>query len=284
MKSEKGQILPFVLAALAIGTLIAIPFLTQAGTTLITTRTSSQEMTEQYSADAGTEHALWRLKHEAGFADSLTAQNPTVNYGIAVNALSANITVTLVEIEPPPQPPPPPQGSQGDKIFITASVAPDAAPVGQATSFTYTISIENTSTSNLKMEEIRDLLPSGFIYEAGSSSGVTTAAPEIEWENGRQKLVWEFSSPHPTIGSGATVTQTFRATATLQNDLYWNEAWVYMNPASVGIVGAGSSAPVGGEGISQYGYDIVSTAQGTTIRSRASLSDTGIHILFWQVE
>ena len=60
--SEKGQVLPVALLALAAGVLIIIPFLGHASSSLVSSRIYGQAITEQYSCDAGVEWALWRLK------------------------------------------------------------------------------------------------------------------------------------------------------------------------------------------------------------------------------
>jgi hypothetical protein len=60
--SERGQALPLALLVLAAGVLIATPFLGQANSTMIGSRTYAEVITGQYSCDAGVEWALWRLK------------------------------------------------------------------------------------------------------------------------------------------------------------------------------------------------------------------------------
>ena len=64
MNGEKGQVLPLVLVALAIGTLGITPFISHASSTLIGSRIYDQAITEQYSCDAGVEWVLWRLKED----------------------------------------------------------------------------------------------------------------------------------------------------------------------------------------------------------------------------
>jgi len=62
MNSQKGQALPLALVALAIGMLVVAPFLSQAGSSLIGSRIYEQSISEQYSADAGVECAIWHLQ------------------------------------------------------------------------------------------------------------------------------------------------------------------------------------------------------------------------------
>lgn len=284
MNSEKGQALPLALVALAAGMLIVTPFLGYASSSLIGSRTYQQGMLEQYAADAGVEYAAWQLKYN-GLADSLTTENPTANDSITVNNMTVNIVVTRVEETFPPEPPPPPDGPQSWRIQLAKSVMPDSAPLGQQTTFTYTIYIENVSTSEVHLQQVRDRLPIGFVY-AGTTSGlITTAQLTQELEDGQWELIWTFSPSLPSIGAGETATQVFQAIATLnEENIYWNMAWVVASPESIGEIGTGSAAPVGGGGASPYVYDIVSNAEGTIIRARASIDDAGVHILSWQVK
>ncbi len=62
MNSEKGQVLPLALLALALGSVVITPFIGYASSSLIGSRIYEEVMTEQYSADAGVEWALWKLK------------------------------------------------------------------------------------------------------------------------------------------------------------------------------------------------------------------------------
>jgi len=62
MNSEKGQVLPLAMLALALGSLVITPFISYASSSLIGSRVYKEVMTEQYSCDAGIEWALWKLK------------------------------------------------------------------------------------------------------------------------------------------------------------------------------------------------------------------------------
>ncbi len=66
MNSQKGQVLPLALVALAIGILTIAPFLSHAGSSIIGSRIYQQSISEQYSADAGVEHAIWHLQSGDG--------------------------------------------------------------------------------------------------------------------------------------------------------------------------------------------------------------------------
>jgi hypothetical protein len=94
MKSEKGQALPLVLIAIAIGALVIPSFLSQTGTSLIGSRTYAQEINAQYAADSGAEQAIWNLQY-GGLSDTLVIIGANVSYPLveSVNGLRVNITV-----------------------------------------------------------------------------------------------------------------------------------------------------------------------------------------------
>ena len=94
MKSEKGQALPLVLIAIAIGALVIPSFLNNAGTSLIGSRTYAQEIYAQYAADSGAEHAIWNLKY-GGLSDTLTDVGDNVSYalGESINGLAVSVYV-----------------------------------------------------------------------------------------------------------------------------------------------------------------------------------------------
>ncbi|MBT4511308.1 MAG: hypothetical protein HOC20_03740 [Chloroflexi bacterium] len=96
MNSEQGFVLPVVLAAMAAGTLLLSPFLSQASTSLMSSRDYTQSTYEQHSADAGVEHAIWDLAY-----GDLTTHFPdpgsSFRYSLdeAVNGIAPDITVTM---------------------------------------------------------------------------------------------------------------------------------------------------------------------------------------------
>jgi len=94
LKSEKGQALPLVLIAIAIGALVIPSFLNNTGTSLIGSRAYAQEIYAQYAADSGAEHAIWNLKY-GGLSDTLADVGDNVSYalGESVNGLAVNVSV-----------------------------------------------------------------------------------------------------------------------------------------------------------------------------------------------
>jgi len=60
---EQGQALPLALVAFAVGVVVVTPFLTNVSVNVIASRRTEEAVADRYSADAGVEWGLWRLKN-----------------------------------------------------------------------------------------------------------------------------------------------------------------------------------------------------------------------------
>ena len=95
IRNQDGQALVMVLLALTLGVLLVAGFLYYASTSQLATRTARDQTANRYSADAGVEHAIWRLENEPGFPLTVTNNSPVV-YNITINGQTVVITVTRV--------------------------------------------------------------------------------------------------------------------------------------------------------------------------------------------
>ena len=116
----------------------------------------------------------------------------------------------------------------GEAAKLTVTVTPDVVPANTLTSFTYDVTIENTGTVTLSVSRVRDLLPEGFSFAAGSAEGMTTLDPTTTMFQGRQRLDWDFS-PSMVVVPGEVTSLKFGATAQVGAGDYWNEVWVTIN-------------------------------------------------------
>ncbi|MEK7682179.1 MAG: hypothetical protein AAB369_05060, partial [Chloroflexota bacterium] len=243
-RDERGQVLALVLIVLAVGTLMATSFLTAESADLLSARESSAHLSNRTAADAGVEHGIWRVRYDPTFVAGLPVSTP-VSYQKTVDGMPVTISVTLVPTPTPVATSTPVSTPQpGHNIQVGKTVTPAYAPPGQTTVFTYTIQISNTGTATIKLEQVWDILPQGFTYVPGSSSGITTTEPTLTMQSGQQNVTWEFDSPHPSIPSGQARTQVFQATATPQDGIYHNEAWVETPSDSDNPASSGDTAPV----------------------------------------
>jgi len=95
IRNPHGQALVMVLLALTLGVLLVAGFLYYASTSQLATRAARDQTANRYSADAGVEHAIWRLTNQAGFTQTVTASSPVV-YNITINGQTVVITVTRI--------------------------------------------------------------------------------------------------------------------------------------------------------------------------------------------
>ncbi len=231
MKGEQGLALMMALIALFLVAIICGPLFSQVRAGLTSTQVGDGLVAERYSAGAGVEHAIWRLVYEPGFSESLTGGSPTVEYTRNINSDNVTITVTKLGTETPP----------GTVVDVYKVVSPTSALAGAETTFTYTITVENLSAVPQEVFSLSDLLPEGFSYVAGSSTGITTTDPLIILRGEEVELEWDFT-PTLAISAGEALQQGFQATATLVGGTYLNEAWAKV----VGLdkVSSGKTAPV----------------------------------------
>ena len=70
--AQSGQALPLALVALAVGTVLVTPFLTNVSVNLLASRQTDEAIADYYSADAGIEWGLWRLKSDPTLTTTTT--------------------------------------------------------------------------------------------------------------------------------------------------------------------------------------------------------------------
>ena len=198
-----------------------------------------------------------------------------------------------------------PKCGSGMDLLVTKPVDPPDAPPWVETEFTYTITIENTTSETRYVCQIEDLLPPDFTYVAGSSgdypANIDTSEPSLSWRPTwqRWRLQWNngggAAAPLTDVAPGATKTQVIRAMATLESGVnYFNEVNVSY-ATSGGSQACNNNEGVGsGTGQGQAGnsssveappvYDIAAVAEDGSIQARIVFwkSDGVVEILSWQ--
>ncbi len=147
----------------------------------------------------------------------------------------------------------------GAAVSISKQVSPATAPANAPVTSNYTIVVQNLGTVILNVSRIRDLLPPGFLYGAGSTSGdIAQNDPNTTNFQGRQRLDWNFV-PRLQIYPGETRTLSFEAEATTEPGRYWSDVWMYLDElqesvytwptAMIEAMGAFEASATYGEGI-----------------------------------
>ncbi|MBF0397717.1 MAG: DUF11 domain-containing protein [Desulfobacterales bacterium] len=119
-------------------------------------------------------------------------------------------------------------------ISVQKSVSPSSVTSSATVHYTITIK-ESSGCDNGKISLIKDVLPDGFSYVLGSTSGITTNNPQITGQN----LSW---SGQWTVAAGGQVVLSFDATASQVSGTHYNIAII--NGDNFTSVSTGSTAPV----------------------------------------
>ena len=91
---EKGFALVLVVIFLALGSLLVIPALRLAYTTLNVKQLRTAALYDQYARDGAAEHAMWTLQYGGGTA-LLTESSQTIDYYIVLNGITTHIVIQL---------------------------------------------------------------------------------------------------------------------------------------------------------------------------------------------
>lgn len=205
LRCEKGTAMLMVIAFMGLAIPMIVTTLGLASTLSIDSQVKTEILKNQYSALGADQYAQNII--EQGL--------PPGSYPITLNGEPVAVTIAAL---PTPVPPPAP-GDNSRRLQASKVVTPSTAIASTLTTFTYTITVTNGDDESENLNKIHDMLPAGFSYIAGSTSGVTTADPTILG----QQLTW---SPSLLVNSGDSVTLTFDAQASVVQGNYCNEAWV----------------------------------------------------------
>jgi uncharacterized repeat protein (TIGR01451 family) len=167
---------------------------------------------------------------------------------------------------------------QGEIAIINKTVTPTVAPSHTTTTFSYSITIQNVSTSTIGAFWIVDILPPGFTYLSGSTSGDLTTANPFTWSSdGRQYLNWLFL-PKRLINPGQTKTLNFQARATPSQGFFQNEVWVYFDA----FAAYSYSWPTAGITVEDYIEVTVDDGE-TVVSSKAWFDGTEYTLDHWSI-
>ena len=231
ISSERGQVLPLVLALWALGGLTIASSLNYASTSLNAERILDEAMKGVYAAEAGVEDALWCLGKGISPPQQLPENINQMEVAIETEE-KGFYTLYLGELIEP--------GGHSDYLDIYGEVMWDEG----AEAYKYTITVAwqpDSGTPVIHLEEVGARLPPGYSYQAGSAAdfvdNLSTGEPDETIDMlGAYMLNWELGTPQPQVSEVIPVqTQTFYITG--DGELEGNYAWVVANREDVGAVG-----------------------------------------------
>ena len=188
---------------------------------------------------------------------------------LAGSGLTAKITVGS----------PPDNLCPGEAATVTVEVAPDVATGDTATTFTYTLEVENTGTAELEIVWVSQKLPLGFQYVNGSTTGgIASWDPWVFTIGGQQRLNWFFLFFGPDIDPGETLELQFQAQATVGRGIYWTDAWVVLDQFWASTY-TWPTAPVR----VMDAFSITASRGGSTVSSEVWVGDDTHHVALWEI-
>ena len=230
LNGERGQVLPLVLAFLAIGSLTIVPSLNYVTSNLNASRSLNSAMKGTYAADAGIENTLWSLARSIAPPAQLNGVN---NMSVSIQTENkGEFTLYFGELIQP--------GVHNDYLDVASSVIWDEG--AGAYKFTITVTWQpNEGKPVIHLEAIGARLPPGYEYVAGSAAlfaeNLSDGEPDIIIDSvGAYMVNWEFGTPKPKVSEDKPVAaQTFYITGSGAPENYYS--WVVANRTDVGAVG-----------------------------------------------
>jgi len=273
LNGERGQVLPLVLAFLAIGSLTIVPSLNYVTSNLNSSRSLNSAMKGTYAADAAIENTLWSLARSIAPPAQLNGVN---NMSVSIQTENkGEFTLYFGELIQP--------GVHNDYLDVASSVVWDAG--ASAYKFTVTVTWQSGSGySVIHLEAVGARLPPGYSYRAGSAGGfaanLSRYEPDIILDSvGAQMVNWEFGTPKPKVSEANPIaTQTFYITGSGAPENYYS--WVVANRSDVGEVGEFSGTIYRITAIARQVEDSRATAR---IVADALIDPLGeVYIIAWQ--
>ncbi len=266
MNSQKGQALPLALVALVIGMLTIAPFLSHAGSSLIGSRIYQQSISEQYSADAGVEYAIWHLQSgESEVQEGEELELPQ----FTLNSQTVNVTVE----------------NEGEQIYKITSIA--TSDDGSSTTIEAYISITvgffdgdyTTFPGNFTLDQGEEY--TGDIYVEGdvdiardaTINGNVYAEGNVQLSRDATINGNVYAEGDVQLSRGAVINGDVCAGGNVQLD---REATINGNVYAVGNVQLGRDATIDGD---VYAGGNVQLGQGATITGDYPLAYEGCPLL-----
>ncbi|MFC1920472.1 hypothetical protein ACFLYQ_01960 [Chloroflexota bacterium] len=272
LAGQRGQALPIVLCALAIGGLTIAGSVNYATTNVISSRIILEDLRGTYAAEAGIEETLWNLLNGNFYpTDELTGSMNRMTVSMETGD-GEEYTVVLGDVLEP--------GQHSDYIAITGNATWDDT----AGAYKYVITVTSQHQSTIHITDVGARLPPGYSYQEESAAispeNLSNEEPDITTDSVEAFLLnWEMAYPLPLVDPENPVeTQTFYLSG--NGSLEGEYAWLISNRGDIGGVGE----------ITGVRYFIISEAAGETddiVSARLEvdtiISGGVVYILSWQI-
>lgn len=176
---------------LALGSLVTVPFLSFVTTNIRVERNVDKKVVGLYTAEAGIEDGLWKIKY---------TNLPPLPYTYTLTGINGmSVTVTIKQVTTIAGEPVGASGPHEGWLKIEKSVSYNSGI------YYYTMSLDDAGGGNTKVDKILVDFPPGFTYVSGSTSGDFASGNNSLSIYGSPDagitLVWNLPSPYPSIPS-----------------------------------------------------------------------------------
>jgi hypothetical protein len=222
LRQSGATILPLALAGLLGSSVVAVPLLNRALTSLDATQKSSS--VQSISAEAAAWYAMWRLEHDPTVHAEFSGSPPTTTF------MFRGAEITIVGVEPP----------DNSGIILSMSATPNMALPETPTVVTYTMILKNDDDVAHDILRVVADPASSFepVYVAGTTTGLTTVDPVTTGN----KHIWTPVNPVTLAPFGAETTLTWQMTVDEVEGNYWMDGSVRID--GVGDIGGLTEANV----------------------------------------
>jgi hypothetical protein len=210
LKEEKGEILLPTLLFVLLGFIMIIPLVSFMGTGLKTGMIFKQKAETLYSADAGVEDAIWKIKYNhlkttlegydpVDFNTEFTYDLPQVSGKPQVNDTAVDVIIQNLWI---PKQIDAPDTATANGIIADNSVTIAGGGIKSNSSYHIAIAYNPESGDDFKLNAIGVWLPPGFTYTTGSSNLDNSSSsgkpyhsvPAVSDHMGGKAIIWSFSA------------------------------------------------------------------------------------------
>ncbi|MFC2018554.1 hypothetical protein ACFLU4_01185 [Chloroflexota bacterium] len=274
INDERGQALPLVLVMLTLGSLVIVPALNYAATSLSSVRSIRQKVSGLYAAESGVEYTLWCLKNSTSPPAQLAEAVDRMDVGL-VTVDKGGYTLYfggLVQTE-----------GHSDYLAATSEIVWEEA--AQAYKYTITVTWQpDSGVTVIHLEEVGARIPEGYSYQGGSAAGfaenLSAAEPgEVLDEQGAYLLQWAFDSPYPDVSqSDPVASQAFYITG--EGELEGDYTWVVANRSDIGEVGEVTGTLYEVTATATHPGDSEATAE---IMATVMIDGGSLYIISWQI-
>ena len=218
IKKENGLSLPIVIGAFAFGSILLIPCLHYASTSLLSIRNQENETRGILAADAGIEDVLWSIQNGQTIRTALP-QNIN-NMSVTMQTVGEGVYVLYRGDLVP--------ATEHSYYVLMASGNIEWDADINAYKFTIYVTKTGDATGEVKLQDIGALLPLNYTYMPNSAAlvagNLSMAEPTTSMLGSANMVDWTW--PNPGLTFTGTRTQSFYITGTgeLENYYAWAQA------------------------------------------------------------